>query len=335
MHSHDVLVLGGSAGAVNVLSQLVAGLPPGLPAALFVVCHVRREFRSDLPEILSRNGPLLAHHASDGEPIRPGHIYVAPPDFHLEVLPGTVHLSHGPRENGHRPAIDPTFRTAARSYGRRVVAVVLSGSLSDGTAGLLAVRATGGVAIVQDPAEAAVAEMPQSARLIAGADHVLPLDAIAPTLVRLAREPASPTSTGGKTMPEPTSQPGDELVARDAAAQENGRRRNQLAFFTCPECGGATWQMDEEGLIRFRCHVGHAYYAEDMLAEQSQALEAALWTAVRTFREKAVLASQMATREQRLANAKAAERFLDEAQLAERYGNVIQDLLLKGLTPQG
>jgi two-component system chemotaxis response regulator CheB len=140
MAGRDIIVVGASAGGVETLSALVRALPAGLPASLFVVCHFPSDQTSTLPRILSRAGPLPASHARDGEPIRPGQIYVAPPDFHLKLRPGTVRLDHGPRENRHRPAIDPLFRTAARAYGPRVVGVVLSGTLSDGVAGLLAVR---------------------------------------------------------------------------------------------------------------------------------------------------------------------------------------------------
>src|SRR5947209_7433882 len=149
MVGHDIIVVGASAGGVDVLAHVARGLPAGLPAAIFVVCHFPPGGASVLPEILSRSGPLLASHARDGEPTYPGHVYVAPPDLHLLVAPGQARLSHGARENGFRPAIDVLFRSAARTYAARVVAVVLTGSLYDGVAGLLAIRAAGGIAVVQ------------------------------------------------------------------------------------------------------------------------------------------------------------------------------------------
>jgi two-component system, chemotaxis family, protein-glutamate methylesterase/glutaminase len=161
MVRHDIVVIGASAGGVEALTRLMRDLPPGLPASLFVVCHFPPSDRSVLPDILSRAGPLLATHAIDGEPFHPGHVYVAPPDFHLLLAEGQrLRLTRGPRENHHRPAVDVLFRSAARTYGPRVIGVVLTGSLNDGSAGLLAIRAAGGVAIVQDPADAAVAAMP-------------------------------------------------------------------------------------------------------------------------------------------------------------------------------
>jgi two-component system chemotaxis response regulator CheB len=328
MHGHDIMVLGASLGGVEALSHLVRDLPPGLPAALFVVCHFPEYSWSYLPQILSRQGPLLATHAQNGEPIRRGHIYVAPPGLHLTLRPGYIQLTRGPRENHHRPAIDPLFRTAARAYGPRIVGVVLSGSLFDGSAGLLAIRSAGGVAIIQDPQEAFAASMPQNAWEIAGADHVLPLVEIAPLLTRLAREPVS--DDGDANMPDPLDHM-PELVNRDMSAQEDGARQGALTVFTCPECGGAMWQVDQSELVRFSCHVGHAFYADKLLAEQSEVLEAALWTAVRTFKEKTVLARQLAARERVRGNLTSAERFEDEAQVAEQYAELIHERVLKTL----
>ena len=326
MPGRDIIVVGTSAGGVAALRRLVRGLPPGFPAALFVVCHIPADARSILPEILSGAGRLLAVHAQAGEAIRSGQIYVAPPNVHLTLARGRVHLNRGARENHHRPAIDPLFRSAARAYGRRVVGVILSGGLHDGVAGLLAVRSAGGVAIIQDPAEADAPSMPRAAQEIAGADYVLPLAAIPATLVRLTRE--SVREEGASTMPDPIDHL-PERVTEDMAEQEEGAKRGRLSVFTCPECGGAMWQVDERELTRFRCHIGHAYYGETLLAEQSEALEAALWTAVRTFKEKSILGRQLAEQARSRGEAPAAQRFAEDAQLAERYGRLIQEQLLK------
>lgn len=324
MPNRDIIVVGASAGGQEALTRLVERLPAGLPAALFVVRHTPEESHSILPEILSRHGRLLASHARDGEPIRYGHILVAPPDFHMILEEGRVRLTRGPRENRSRPAIDPLFRSAARVYGARVVGVVLSGLLRDGTAGLLAIRAAGGAAVIQDPDEALMPDMPRLARDIAGADHVLPAAEIAALLARLVCEPVA---EGGAPMPDPLEQM-PQQVQRDMAEQERDGRRGQLSVYTCPECGGSLWQVDQKELARFRCHTGHVYYAEKLLEEQSEALEAALWTAVRTFKEKTILARQLCVRERQLGNALAASRFEDEANVAERYGLLIQSHIL-------
>jgi two-component system chemotaxis response regulator CheB len=313
----DIIVIGTSAGGVQALSQMVRGLPAGFPASLFVVCHMPGDFKSNLPEILSRNGSLLARHPRHGEPIYPGHIYVAPPDYHLWLGEGIVQLNHGARENRHRPAIDPLFRSAARVYGPRVIGVILTGALYDGVAGLMAVRASGGVAMVQDPAEAVFPALPAAATALAGADVLVPAAELAPRLIELVRGPAAPA--GEPIMTDPVEHM-PEVVNTDMRAQIDGKRNEQLAVYTCPECGGRLWQVDEQGLVRFRCHVGHLFQAELLPQEQGLKLEAALWTAVRTFREKSVLSRQRAANERHHAHPEQAERFADEARVAEQYG---------------
>lgn len=329
MAGHDIIVIGASAGGVKVLSQLARGLPAALPAAIFVTTHMPAMSTSILPEILSRSGPLLARAARDGEVIYPGHIYVAAPNHHLLLEDGTIRLSQGPRENHHRPAIDPMFRSAARWYGRRVVGVVLTGGMADGVAGLMAVRAGGGITVVQDPEDADVPDLPRTAHEIVGADHVVPAGGLAKLLVDLVRQPVS--TEGDPVMAE--VDPLEELptvMNADADAQVRGERRGAISVFRCPECGGALWQVDEKQLVRFRCHVGHAYLGELLLDEQSVALEAALWTAVRTFKEKTVLARQLAGQQRRSGQAESAERFEEDARLSEHYSTLIQEYLLKG-----
>jgi two-component system chemotaxis response regulator CheB len=325
--TRDIIVVGASTGGVEALCQFVSGLPPGFPAAVFIVCHTPSEVHSHLPEILSRQGPLLARHAREGEPIYPGHIYVAPPDFHLLMTEGVIRLSRGPRENRFRPAIDPLFRSAARVYGSRVLAVLLSGALSDGVAGLMAVRAAGGIAVVQDPADAILPVLPQNARDLAGADHVVTARKLPALLVDLIQQDSS---TGGALMNDPVDKIA-EKVAEDFAAQTQNGRKGNVSVFTCPECGGCLWQLDEEKLLRFRCHVGHAYAADVLLAEQSAVLEAALWTAVRTFKEKGVLSRQLANREREAGNTQAADRHEEDAHLADHYGGVIHNYLTQGM----
>jgi two-component system chemotaxis response regulator CheB len=332
MPGRDIIVVGASAGGVDVLAQMAHGLPAGLPASIFVVCHFPPEGHSVLPTILSRSGPLLASHARDGEPFYPGHIYVAPPNRHLLLLPDQrVRLTHGPRENNNRPAVDPLFRSAARHYGPRVIGVVLTGSLMDGAAGLMAVRGAGGLGVVQDPADALVASMPENASRIAGADYVTAAAGLAPLLTDLVQQgPVSPR--GGSAMSDPIDQMPD-VVKHAFAKQIHNGRRGDVSVFTCPECGGSLWQVDENKLIRFRCHVGHAYNGETLLAEQTEALEAALWTAVRTFKEKGVLARQLAERERGEGDAAGAARFDEQAAQAERYGLLIQQYVLDAAPP--
>lgn len=221
MPTHDIVVIGTSAGGVQSLTELVRLLPPGLPASLFVVMHFPPYGTSRLPKILMRASSLPATHAQHGEAFQPGHIYIAPPDQHLLVRAGHLELSHGPRENRARPSIDVLFRSAAQAYGKRVVAVVLSGTLSDGSSGLLEVGERGGLSVVQDPEEALFPSMPQSAILKDHVRYVLPVAEIAPLLGRLAQEAVA--EEGAAPMRD-NKQKEQETIDRDMAAQARDAR---------------------------------------------------------------------------------------------------------------
>ncbi len=321
MPGHDIIVVGASAGGVEAISRLAADLPSDLPASLFVVHHFPPTSVSVLPDILNRRGPLCAANPEDGEEIRPGRIYVAPPDFHVLVKPGLIRLAHGPRENGHRPAVDPLFRTAALAYGRRVVGVILSGTLDDGTAGLAVIRSRGGMAVVQDPKDALYPGMPRSALENVGADYVLPLDRIGSVLVRLAHEEVD---EGEMPMPEE----GERDIAEGAIVPlEKHPYPGPPSVFTCPECGGALWEFREGELMRFRCHVGHGYTAEALLDAQSADLEMALWSALRALEENAALARRMEDRAREKGHQMTAERFERHRSDTEQRADLIRNVL--------
>lgn len=188
MHGHDIIVIGGSAGGVEALIKLMRSLPPGLSATFFVVMHIGPRSKSVLPQILQRAAKIPATHPVEGEMIRCGHIYVAPPDQHMLIEKGHIDLSHGPKEHHTRPALDPTFRTAAEMYGGRVVGVLLSGRLRNGTDGMLAIQRCGGVTIIQDPKDALNRDMPENALKKVRADYVLPISQIGPVLAHLAAD---------------------------------------------------------------------------------------------------------------------------------------------------
>ncbi len=317
MPNRNIIVLGASAGGVEALTRLVKFLPSDLPAALFVVVHFPSFSTSFLPQILSRFGRLPALHAEDGKAIVPGRIYVAPPDYHLLVRRDHIRLSHGPRENGHRPAIDVLFRSAARAYGRRVVGVILSGMLDDGTAGLAVVKARGGVGVVQDPEEALFNGMPRSAIKYVAIDHILKLTEIASVLSEMA----------GKSVEEGETVSGEidreaATVAQNKAALERGERPGEPSPLTCPDCGGVLWELRNDNLIRFRCHVGHAYSSDSLLAQQADSVETALWSAIRALEEKAALARRMAVQ------ARQQNRFMSEAQFTARADEAEQHATL-------
>lgn len=245
-----------------------------------MVLHVASSGTSVLPQILSRRGPLPAAFARDREPLRRGRIFVAPSDHHMLVYDDTIHLTHGPRENGHRPAIDPLFRSAARAAGNRVVGVILSGLLDDGAAGLQVVKDHGGAAVVQDPADAIFPSMPVAALEATAPDRVVPVRDMAEALCRLIEEAIEPRVPPG---PDPEREPLPD---------------GQPTALTCPECGGALWQADNGGTLRYVCHTGHAYSLDSLVEEQGRSLETTLWSALRALQERADMQRRLARRAQ-------------------------------------
>jgi two-component system, chemotaxis family, protein-glutamate methylesterase/glutaminase len=280
--TRDLIVVGASAGGVEPLVTLARTLPADLPAAVFVVLHIPPQGRSLLASILDRSGPLPAHPARDGEPIEHGRIYVAPPDCHLS-MDDVVHVLKGPRENRNRPSIDVLFRSAAE-HGNRVIGVVLSGTLDDGTAGLSAIKRAGGTAIVQEPGETIYSSMPRSALAEVDVDHVLPAARIGECIAQLVRESipeVSPVMTDDPQLPTLADL---ELPSEPASA------------FTCPECGGALWEVTEGEVLVYRCHVGHAFSQDAINGAQAEHVESALWSALRALKEKSALYRRTGTR---------------------------------------
>jgi two-component system chemotaxis response regulator CheB len=279
-----VVGIGASAGGVDALLQIVRSLPLDLQAAICVVLHVPATGRSLLAEILDRATELPVRGATDGEPMVAGSVYVAPPDRHLTVSNGHLSLDRGPKENGVRPAVDPMFRSLAGVYGESAVAVVLSGAMGDGSTGALAVKRAGGTVLVQDPSEATVPSMPESAlRAVGAVDAVLPAAEIGAELGRLAGV-------------APARREELEMSADAARAVEPERPAGPPSAFTCPECHGSLWELSEGELTRYRCRVGHAYSEDAMLLEQGSAVETALWSALEALEERAEFLARIAAR---------------------------------------
>ncbi len=325
MPGHDIIVVGASAGGVEALTELVSRLPGDLPASVFVVLHVPPHGASMLPHILSRNGPLAATHPLDGEEIRRGRIYIAPPDHHLLIEADRIRLSRGPRENGHRPAVNPLFRTAARSYGRRVVGVVLSGTLDDGTAGLSAIKRRGGVAVVQTPEEALYPSMPRSAMASVEVDHCLNVAGIAGVLTDLALE--SVPESAVDAMPDDLEME-SEIASFDLDAIQSGSHPGKPSGFGCPDCGGSLWEIEEGELPRFRCRIGHAWTANSLIARQSEGLETALWTALCALEERAALCDRIAERLRHRGSTTSVGRFLEQSSQARKRAAILREVLI-------
>jgi two-component system, chemotaxis family, protein-glutamate methylesterase/glutaminase len=331
-----IVTVGASAGGVEALTRLIRELPADLPAALFVVLHIPPTAPSMLPLILNRHSRLRAHHAKDGELIEAGMVYVAPPDRHLLVKRGHVRLSRGPRENGSRPSVDPLFRSAAISYGPRVIGVVLSGNLGDGTAGLAAIKARGGIAVVQDPEDAIYPGMPRSAVEHVDVDHVVPLAELPELLVRLVSEEAPVTAEAAMSGHEDEDMEFEERTTElDPGAIHSLPRPGVPSGFACPDCGGALFTLVDDDTLHFRCRVGHAWSPDGLLAEQAETLESALWTALRALEESAALSTQLADRMRRRGQTAAVARFQTRASAAQRQAELIRGVLAAGKLSRG
>ncbi len=312
----DVVAMGASAGGVEALRAVVGGLPPDYPGSILVVLHLPRDAPSALPAILTRSGPLRACAAVDGDELAPGRIYVAPNDHHMILLDGHLRLTRGPAENGHRPAIDPLFRSVARAYGRRAIGVVLSGSRDDGTAGLGTIAARGGTTVVQDPADALYPWMPRSALESLTPDHVLPAVKLGGLLAELT----------AVALPELSSPDEDPLLEAEVAMSGLGPVTTEdmpvsPAGYGCPACGGSLFELGGGPIPRFRCRIGHAWSPESLLEEQAIALEGALWMALRALEEKSALSRRMAD-----------ERFRQNTTTGSRFRAIAEDAEAAGAT---
>lgn len=325
-----VIAIGASAGGVEALRAVVAGLPPELPAAVLVVLHIPREAPSALAGILDRSGPLPAVAARHGAPARTGMIYVAPADHHLLIRDAHLTLSVGPTENGHRPAIDPLFRSAAVAYGAGAIGVVLSGSRDDGAAGLTAIVERGGQAVVQDPAEALHQSMPKCALEHVAAAHVLPAAKIGALLGELVGQGAPPLD-----QPHPDPQlAGEDEIAALGTVTTDAVLSARPSGFSCPSCQGVLFELAGEPAPRYRCRVGHAWSPRSLVAEQTAAVDEARWVALRTLEENAAMNCQLAEfaerRDRRRAAALYRQRYesskAEAARLRELIGRIRSDL---------
>jgi two-component system chemotaxis response regulator CheB len=320
--SRDIVVVGASAGGIDALSEIVKGLPSDLPAAIFVVVHIAPHSPAYLPEILSMRGALSAKNARDGQRFANSAIYVAPPDHHLLLQADrTMVVVRGPKENRARPAVDPLFRSAALAFGPRVIGLVLSGGLDDGTAGLRGIKMCGGTTAVQDPADALVDSMPRSALRNVSIDHCMPARELASLIVRLAEGPAAerPSALEGSQMRKTLE------IEAQIAKGTNGVSVTDLgdpSIFTCPECHGTLLKLRDEPM-RYRCHTGHAFTADSLLAELTGVTEGAIWGSIRALQESSMLMTHLA-HHWRAIDPSVADEFLRNAKSAQGRADLIR-----------
>jgi two-component system, chemotaxis family, protein-glutamate methylesterase/glutaminase len=325
MGNRDIVAIGASAGGVEALIGLVAGLPADLPASVLVTLHLSNQFRSSLDELLTRAGSLRAKFAEDREPLRKGRIYVAPPDRHLLVEGDRITLGIGPRENNSRPAIDPMLRSAALCCCNRTVGVVLTGTLGDGASGLWAVGRCGGTTVVQDPRGAAFPEMPQNALKLANPDHVVDLRQMPRLLTSLVHEPVGAPGAAPEGLDLEVEIAKGERENTMSELDIIGRR----SVLSCPDCQGVMWEIDEDELTRFRCHVGHTYAADMMSLALDEGLRRALASALRALEERVALARQLCNQAQEKGHRHMMSRWSGRVREYEEEMKVIRDSIRK------
>jgi len=328
MSNRDIIVIGGSAGATAPLKQILGRLPADLPAAVFVVLHIPAQGIGILSTVASSAGPLPVRQAENGMKIEPGRIYLGAPDHHLLVTEDRIFLGRGPRENMVRPAIDALFRSAALYHGPRVIGVLLSGLLSDGAAGLNAIKRCGGLAVVQDPADAISDEMPRRAMEATTVDLCVPGATMGDVLSELVREQA------GAALPIPPEIRLEvEIAAGERIGSDNLVAMAHPVALTCPSCGGVLSEVKNARPMRFRCQVGHGFTADALAKEQEGRVDEALRVALRIIEERAELVQRMAADGRRSGRAAVAEMYEARALEYREYADMIRRVVLKSLQP--
>lgn len=322
MANDRIVVVGASAGGVRALQTLASALPVEFPAPILVVQHIGSH-PSILPQLLMRSGPLPAAHARDGERIARGRIHIAPPDHHMLVDGDFIRLSHGPKEQYTRPAIDPLFRSTAVSWAERTVGVLLTGLLDDGTQGLKDIKESGGVAVVQDPEDAEVPSMPLSALKYVDVDYRAPVASIGPLLASLVVQPAPHAKAG--PVREMIAE--NDIVLGKGDFMENLKSIANPSTFVCPECNGSLWEVRDAKPRRFRCHTGHGFTLRTLQHAQATATDEALWSALRALQEKQLLLQSFAESHASAGATEEAARLEDEAARTERHGEMLRRLI--------
>lgn len=310
MRKRDIVVIGGSAGAIDAMKVLVGGLPSDFPASVFAVVHSSDTAPGYLAELLSNQGSLRGVKVTSQSPIEAGHLYTSPPGRHLALQNGLVRAVAGPKENRFRPSIDVLFRSAASAHRERVVGVLLSGYLDDGVSGLGAIKEVGGIAIVQAPEDAYASALPENALNQLEIDYCLPVAKIPELLVKLVDENINKQTTaaaGISTMPDSSN----ETPSR----------------YTCPDCGGTLFEVVEGKVKRFRCRVGHAYSDRSLLSAQDERTENTLWAAQRALEERADMLSRLAERYRDKNNEALVRRYSLRAEASARQALQMRELL--------
>ena len=310
----NIIVVGAAAGGLEALDRLIGQLPTDLPASIFIVQHMDPHNSGEpLFRRLSRHQAFHPKLAEDGDRFKPGHLYIAPPDNHLLLRKSRLLVTKGARENRNRPGIDPLFRSAAVAHGSRVIGVVLTGMMDDGTAGLIAIKRCGGVTVVQDPRDAAYSGMPMSALDNADVDYCVSIAEMGPLLTTLVSKPH------GKSKAVPADVRTEAVIAERVLSDiSQVNTLGDQVPYNCPGCGGVLWKIDGSGESRYRCHTGHSYTGLSLLASQSEKIDEMLWISLRMFEERKNLLTSLsresgnaARRSQNRRKAKETQGYID------------------------
>jgi two-component system chemotaxis response regulator CheB len=309
----NIIVIGASAGGFRAINQLIANIPDQLPTAIFVVMHMGKQ---SMPEIIlqhiQKNTGFSCVLPSHGDPIKKGHLYIAPRDCHMLLTKGVIHITKGPHENRWRPSIDVLFRSAAAAYDSRTIGIVLSGMMDDGTSGMSAIKRSGGVCIVQEPEEAEFPDMPKNVLNNVDVDYRVPVNDIGYILDDLFAKPQGPMHE----IPEDIRI--EAAITQNMASNINDMSKiADQSVFTCPECGGGLWAVKNDKAHRYRCHTGHTYNEKLLVETQAEAVEGSVWVCIRMLEERKALLRTVAEHEDQ-------DGHSDEAQQNAAKANDIQ-----------
>ncbi len=327
-----VIVIGASAGGWDAINILCEKLPGNLQAAVLIVWHISPESQNYLPQMLTKKAKMRVESAVNNRKISEGHIYTAPPDNHLIIEDGSMRVVYGPKENRFRPAIDPLFRSAAYSYGHDAVGVLLSGMLSDGTAGLWSIKDMGGVTMVQDPDEAEFPGMPLNALKNVDIDYKISLSEMVPLLVKLTSEKIDKQDNYEKP-----DKMGIEIkmISDQRVNDIDVKKIGELSEFTCPECHGSLWKIEEGSIIRFRCRTGHAYSTQALLEELSLTIEDHIWMSIRGLEENTSLIKYLTAHLHNQEDKEHMDIYIKRAEQTQKYANILRKLLIENQSKAG
>jgi two-component system chemotaxis response regulator CheB len=320
-----IIVIGTSSGGFEALKIIVRNLPADFQLPIFIVWHISPDIKGVLAQVLNREKTLHAVEAKNNDPILPNRIYVAPPDHHMLVMENVIRITHGPKENRFRPSVDPLFRSAAYSFGNRVIGVILSGALDDGTAGLWTVKRYGGIAIVQDPSDAEVSSMPANALRQVDVDYCVPLSEIANLLVNLSNEPLSKD----QVMKDEQTKKEIDIASEKNTLENSILDLKELSPYTCPECHGVLSRLHNDKIIRYRCHTGHAYSTDSLLLAISEKIEDSIYNAIRGLDEIIILLNHIGDHHAEANQPKPAAAYFQKAKEAELRSQKLRNFVVQ------